>query len=119
MIEALNTERFENAKSAALLLGRLNNQSAVPPLMNLIKNGNSELTFYAVESLALLNSKTAVPYLVELYLTHDNLGYRKKGIKYLQKLTGNEFNYDASATISSRNKAIKKWNDWLKTKNYK
>ena len=119
LIEALDSGSFENAKSAALLLGRLNDQSAVPPLINLIKNGNSELTFYAVESLALLSSMTAVPYLVVLYLANDNLEYRKKGIKYLKRLTGNEFDYDASATIRSRNKVIEKWNNWLRTKNNK
>lgn len=76
----------EARRSAAMELGHIGDRAAISGLKSAL--GGGELDFYVTASLAKLGDRSAIPYLFDLYLSHENVGYRHEGIALLKTLTG-------------------------------
>lgn len=109
-IDDLTSEDEVGRKNAAIYLGEIGDKKAIPALRKALDD--PEIKFYVTESLGELEDKSAIPYLIELYLSHDNFGYRKIGIDLLKKLTGESLGYDPNGSLNSRKKSIENWRKW-------
>jgi len=65
LIKALEFENYYNATTAARCLGPINDQRAVEPLLNALKNGGSLLKSAAAGSLIMMKAKEAVVPLID------------------------------------------------------
>jgi hypothetical protein len=112
LINDLTSKDSTTAKRAAIFLGDCHDRIAIPHLRKTLSN--NLLSFYSIESLAKLGDIQIVPNIIKYYLNHDNVGYRERGIKLLNDLTGHRFDFVPNAAKSERDKAIEKWQQWWK-----
>jgi HEAT repeat protein len=110
LIDDLSASDFGTQRGAVNALREEGDASAIPALRRSLKD--EKLAFYSAEALATLGDRAAVPYLVDLYLTHEMLEYRRDGICLLFKLTGQTLDYDPGAPSTARQAAIERWKTW-------
>jgi hypothetical protein len=115
LIEDVLSPDFITKKTAIIQLGSEQDLAAIPILRKSLED--SAVQFYSAGSLASLGDRASIPYLVNTYLTHQNEGFRRKGICFLLKFTGQRFQFDPSGTESARESSIQKWNEWLRSNN--
>jgi HEAT repeat protein len=101
---------FPTARVATIWLGKQSDVTAIPALREALSK--DKLKFYAAGSLARLGDKTAVPYLIDLYLVHEVEGYRREGLCLLYRLTKRTFDFDPSASKTARDSSIQRWKEW-------
>jgi len=112
--DAVSDTNCETRAYAAAQLGALGDKHAVRALRNALTASRGNLQYQLTESLAELGDSSAIPYLVELYLTHETDIFRKQGIRLLMKLTGQDMGYAPEASLAKRKAAIQRWKQWLK-----
>jgi hypothetical protein len=110
LIDDLSAVNFGTRRNAVDRLRDEGDVKAIPALRDSLKE--KELAYYSAEALAVLGDRAAVPYLVDLYLTHEMETFRRDGICLLFKLTGQSLDYDPSASPDNRQAAIQRWKSW-------
>jgi HEAT repeat protein len=115
LIGDLSAKDFGTRRNAVGGLRDEGDDKAIPALRASLKE--KELAYYSAEALAVLGDRAAVPYLVDLYLTHDMKEYRQEGICLLFRLTGQSFDYDPAAPPAVRQAAIDRWKAWWQENN--
>ncbi|MBI4834037.1 MAG: HEAT repeat domain-containing protein [Planctomycetes bacterium] len=110
LLDALRQPEIRN--SAARVLGRLNDRSAVLPLAEYLKKGeDSDFVFTVAESLVKLKDRRGIPVLIE-NLKSDNSARRALSFDALSKSTGQTFNYKPYLSEEERIMAVQKWEEW-------
>jgi HEAT repeat protein len=113
LIDDVASEDQGPAEGAITWLAYDGDSTALPALRKALSN--DALRPSAVEALAELGDKTAVPYLIDSDLADEDVYRRRMGICYLIGLTGKSFAFDPSGTPESRKAAIEKWKAWWQT----
>ena len=87
---------------------------AAPTLTKLLEDDEQEVRLAAVRSLANIGDPASLAAAVDL-LESSDLQVRVAGIRVLRGLTGKRFAFTAYGKPEDRAKAVKSWQEWVKT----
>jgi len=111
LIDRVHTGGFAEKTSAIRELS-VEDDSAVPPLRELLRSCDRRIQPHVIYSLASLGDKTMIPLLIDLFLASADDGIRYEGVTLLRSLTGEAFGYKHEAPIEARQKAVEAWRAW-------
>ncbi|MBI5365830.1 MAG: HEAT repeat domain-containing protein, partial [Planctomycetes bacterium] len=112
LVAALRRETDAQAQVPIIrVLGKLDDNSAVPPLRDFLKSDQKDVRFYAADALVHLRAKEGIPVLIEFLKSSEET---KGVIAYdtLKSATGYSFGYKYWGKPEEKEEAARRWEEW-------